>query len=85
MECAGQGLPAADTGSTLDETDALFLQETMDLVQEAGQPLHLVDNDPLCGRKRSQFICEPARTCQQPLLLVLGREIDRVRVREGLP
>jgi len=89
MQCATRkqvdvgSLELARTRPTQDEAEALFFNEPMHLIKQTGQPLHFVNNHPPVGWNRAKFVCEKAWTSQQPLVCVLGQQVDYVRARKS--
>ena len=73
-------LQLAGARTAQDETQPLFLDKTVHLVQEPRQPLDLVDDHPGPRLNRPHLICEKPRTCQQLLVFFFIKQVDHMGI-----
>src|SRR5206468_3470088 len=66
------------------ESQSPLLHEAVDLVEEIGEPLHLVDDDPAPRVQSPQLAREDGGLREILLISTLVEQIDVVGVREGL-
>src|SRR6185295_19296158 len=66
------------------EAQPQLLDRAVDLVQEPGNPLHLVDHHPTARLERPQLGSEQRRVGQEILKKPLVEKVEAVSAREGL-